>query len=79
MMKSYYLGQGEYTDDKEQGQDFILILTVSFNICLISFRTIPGLVDMLTDAKLASPLHQVPKMRKPAEMMIIIMIQRGSS
>ena len=36
MMKSYYLGQGEYTDDKEQGQDFILILTVSFNICLIS-------------------------------------------
>ena len=29
---------------------------------------------MLTDAKLASPLHQVPKMREPAEMMIIIMI-----
>ena len=36
MMKSYYLGQGEYTDDKEQGQDFILILSVLFNICLIS-------------------------------------------
>ena len=25
---------------------------------------------MLTDAKLTSPLHQVPKMREPAEMII---------
>ena len=51
-----------------------LIQYLSHLLQSISFRTIPGLVDMLTDAKLASPLHQVPKMRKPAEMMIIIMI-----
>ena len=51
-----------------------LIQYLSHLLQSISFRTIPGLVDMLTDAKLASPLHQVPKMWKPAEMMIIIMI-----
>ena len=54
-MKDFYLGGGAYTEDKEQGLNHLNNFPpIKYNVNLLL-----GLIDMLTDSKLASPLHQV--------------------